>query len=498
MVWSAKSKSSGGELGWGMGFLLIFFPEDEFNRKKTLSSLSSSSASAAAAAPIRSKALSTLSICALLVFSTLLLFTVSTFEPNLPRQQPPKSSRRLLLLKPSKSIPPNPAFSLFKILNHSSRTGRVAYSAAALQGMGTLYRRGTKAVSDLIVGHVSEDIEEREFRSFLRILHYIGLLSRSDLVLIFASPLSSSLLSRTVEEENESFLKLVNSYAKSNETIRGSVENNGLTRYLRTGIGEEDITQKGTIWGKGTGSTRPTRSNYSDSGKSFRLSYGSVVGFEASELDPEDSLSGFLDPVPLSMRRWACYQMLLGRVKRNFKHTMLVDVKELLILKDPFTRLRNQSPESVLLWSCPDTESVKRNRKNSVKSQQKSVSPGIIIGGGRGVRRVSSAMLTAIVRASIEHKGKSKTSVSESALLTQLVHNLYILQNVRLIMPVESIKDASSLAESGPPFSPSNYYHYSVVQRGNRNFDIDFAVNREMCSSEFYSSVYSDYCLAIQ
>ncbi|KAJ7942440.1 Transmembrane protein, partial [Quillaja saponaria] len=87
-----------------------------------------------------------------------------------------------------------------------------------------------------------------------------------------------------------------------------------------------------TLWGK------RNRSNYSDSdvgeretSDATRLTYGSVLSFDATELDPENSLAGFLEYVPMSLRRWACYPMLLGRVRRNFKHVMLVDVKNLMV-----------------------------------------------------------------------------------------------------------------------------------------------------------------------
>ncbi|KAF3557239.1 hypothetical protein F2Q69_00014890, partial [Brassica cretica] len=49
------------------------------------------------------------------------------------------------------------------------------------------------------------------------------------------------------------------------------------------------------------------------------LTHGS--GFDFPELDQENSLSGFMDHVLITLRRWA-YPMLLGRLRRNFKHVM--------------------------------------------------------------------------------------------------------------------------------------------------------------------------------
>ncbi|GAB4843864.1 hypothetical protein Ancab_013826 [Ancistrocladus abbreviatus] len=447
MVLSAKSKNSGE--GWGMGFLLIFFPEDDSSsfpsKKTTLFSFSSSSTVRSARPsstfhPLLSKTQSTLSICALLVFTTFLFFTLSTFEPTLPHRPNFPTSRRLLRKSTStpsskqrpRRINTDPSLSLSKIPNILDRNSEAVSSngssggshragkrteVAALQGMGTLYRRGTGAMGELIVGHVSEDVEERELRSFLRILHFIGLLAKSDLVLIFSNSISSSSLSSVVEEESESLLKLVQLYGGLNETVRDSGGNDGLSRYLRIEREEERDKQnekeKEAVWGKATRFTRSARSNSSHSDESERLSYGSVVGFQVSELDPENSLSGFLDRVPLSLRRWACYPMLLGRVRRNFKHIMLVDVKDLLVLKDPFVRIRNRNPKSLFLLSDSATEPDKRGKGNPSKTRDhhdpKPLNTGLIIGGDRGVRRFADAVLMEIVRDTVDHKELGST-----------------------------------------------------------------------------------------
>ncbi|GAB2295546.1 hypothetical protein Dimus_029709 [Dionaea muscipula] len=547
MVLSARLKGGGGgDGGWGMGgFLLIFFPEDSSTttslngKKKTIFSYLSSSTSttsaaatittkcARPAAPLVSNTRFTLSICAILVFFTILLFTLTSFEPTLPHHFSPSSSsssshRQLLLKQKQKPNSKNSPFSFSGVFNRNSNsiTGPHASAAAALQGMGTLYRRGTKSTGELIVGHVADDVEERELRSFLRALHFNGLLARSDLALVFSSaPSAAAGLNRIAEEESESFLKLVQLYVESNGTVRDSVGGHGLTRYLRTekqreaeGKTEsEHKREKETIWGKGT---RPTLSatwrKLSKSGEVTRTSYGSVVGFEASELDPENSLSGFLDDIPMGLRRWACYPMLLGRVKRNFKHLMLVDVKEMLVLGDPFARIRTRSSESVLLWSNPETDRGKRGTRSSVKPPDaKPLNPGIIVGGSRGVRRLAAAMLTEIVRAAMEHNGKGKnrnknSSVAESGVVNQLVRNSHVLKNVHLVAPTETITEVSSLGRfnsvgqpSHGPLLASNYGVGGVLQRARRNFDVDFVLTREICSSQFFSLVYND-CPAVQ
>ncbi|EFH38990.1 hypothetical protein ARALYDRAFT_359415 [Arabidopsis lyrata subsp. lyrata] len=158
------------------------------------------------------------------------------------------------------------------------------------------------------------------------------------------------------------------------------------------------------IWGK----KKSHGANYNSS----ELTHVSIVGFDVTELDTENSLSGFMDQVPISLRRWACYPMLLGRVSRSFKHVMLVDAKTSLFIGDPLTRIRNRSPDVALfLYS--------KHKKAS------EVNPAILIGGAKGIRRLSSSMHTQIVRAraSATMMIKKKNSVTESVVLSQLVGN---------------------------------------------------------------------------
>ncbi|KAF2289396.1 hypothetical protein GH714_035844 [Hevea brasiliensis] len=320
--------------------------------------------------------------------------------------------------------------------------------------MGKLYSRGTRAMSDLVVAHVVEDTDEDEFRLFLRLLHRSGLTARADLVFLFGSSSSESRFEGLIREENDSFLRLVHHYKKSNTTSHDSVSLPALrfdvTQFLKHG--RQEMWE--SVWGKGI---RVKNSNDSDEseGELTQLSYGSVVGFEVSELNPENSLAGFLDHLPMSLRRWACYPMLLGRVRRYFKHIMLVDVKKLLLLIDPLGRFRNRRPESVYMSTKQETTSStkhgkRRNNNNKNKNSDKSqshyqVNSAILMGGTRGIRRFSNTMLTEIVRVSMRHrKGKS---ITESAILSQLAGNEHILKNVDLIKLTEPIPVASELSE---------------------------------------------------
>ncbi|MBA0759771.1 hypothetical protein Gotri_022607, partial [Gossypium trilobum] len=274
--------------------------------------------------------------------------------------------------------------------------------------MGTLYRRGTKAMHDLIVSHVVEDVTEDKLRLFLRVLHRSGITSKADIVFLFGS--SSSRFNLVIHEENDSFFNLIQHYkASNNKGSRDSV----------------------------------------------------FMGFDVNELDPENSLAGFLDHVPMSFRRWACYPMLLGRIRRNFKHITLVDVKSMMLLSDPLGRVRNRSPESVYLLTKESSTGGKHSKRNSDKTQSHlQVNSAILMGGARGIRRLANAMLTEIVRATMQHK-KKKNSISESEILSQLVGNGYLLKNVDLITSTESIQEASSLMSS----SSNSTADYSIIQR---------------------------------
>ncbi|CAH1432247.1 unnamed protein product [Lactuca virosa] len=150
----------------------------------------------------------------------------------------------------------------------------------------------------------------------------------------------------------------------------------------------------------------------------------------------------------MSLRRWASYPMILGRVRRSYKHVMLVDVKKVLLLGDPLSRVKNQSPESVFLSSTPPPSpplSARHRPKNSENTHQKTntINPAVIMGGVRGVRRLSAAMLTEIVRATTNKPhNKRKNSVTESGMLSRLAMNEFTLKTIRLVTSSESIREA--------------------------------------------------------
>ncbi|KAK7336544.1 hypothetical protein VNO77_17087 [Canavalia gladiata] len=432
---SSSSSRENNNSNSGMGLLLVLFPQD----KSTIADRPKLNFPSPSKSLI-SKAQSTISICALLLFTTLLLFTLSTL-PNTPHH-PPK--------------PPS----------HNYKGHHFA-----LHRMGTLYRRGTTSMTSLLICHVADETPLDDFRSFIRLLHRSYLTSSTDVVFLFASPFSNSKFAPIIRQENHAFSSLLHLLSHFNSTRPKSSFDPNRFLFKGTQMGEP-------VWGTKIRSNLNSRES---------LSYGSVLSFDAPELDPENSLAGFLDRVPLSLRRWACYPMLLGRVRRNFKHVMLVDVKSVLILKDPLGRVRNRSPDSVFLFAKAE----KHGRKSQTQSTQRAVLSAIVMGGARGVRRLSSAVMVEIVRAATQHR--KKNSVSESAVLSQLVGNEFILKNknINLIASTESIPEASSLAAHNSGASTS-LSAFAIIQRGVSNHDLNYVIKKQICSSVVDSSVYRD------
>ncbi|XP_044467647.1 uncharacterized protein LOC123197412 [Mangifera indica] len=480
-----KSKTGNNE-NWGMGLLLVFFPEDKndsfLQKNNTLLSSSSSSIRRTNSSALFTKAQSTISICALFVFLTLLLFTLSTFEPSVNIPNSITTPRRFL----SQKSPSSNTFSSFlKLPGYFGSDKRNNETTSfALQGMGTLYRRGTIAMSDLVVAHVIEDVKENEFRLFLRLLHRSGLTARADVAFLFGS--SSLLLkfSPLIHEENESFLKLVQHYKGSNDTSsKHLVLSFDITQFVKAA--KKEMPEP--LWGKKIRGNLSNSVEDGDQGESNRVNYGSLVGFEVSELDPENSLAGFLDHVPIGLRRWACYPMLLGRVRRNFKHIALIDVKNMVVVDDPLGRVRNRSLDSVHVTMKQDEKHKKRNSDKTQSHHQ--ANSAIIMGGTRGVRRLSSVVLTEIVRAAMQHK---KNSVTESGILNRVVGNEHISKNIDLVTSSESIRYTSSLSGSR---SKSSLGSFGLLQRGNSNSNddvIDSIIMKQICYCEEDSSVYKN------
>lgn len=105
---------------------------------------------------------------------------------------------RWSLLRGGRAIPSN-----------EESSGRIESPRAALQGMGTLLRVGTRAMHELIVAHLTEDTTSEELRLFLRSLHRSSLTARADVVLLFPSSPMPIAMANVIQEEEDSFQRLL-------------------------------------------------------------------------------------------------------------------------------------------------------------------------------------------------------------------------------------------------------------------------------------------------
>lgn len=323
----------------------------------------------------------------------------------------------------------------------------------------------------LIICHLTESVTVDDVSLFLRLFFRSSLYSKFDILFIFNSG-SALVFENVIRRENDLFLNLLTRFEKLNGSDENVGNSFGGVHFVK--MGEKGRESDEIIWGKRVGNVSELT----------RLSYGSVIGFEVDELDSENSLSGFMDHVPMSLRRWACYTMLLGRVRRSFKNVMLVDLKEVLLLGDPLGRVNNKSPESIYLSTFPNLSKSKHGRKNSELTQV-SVNPSIIFGGARGIRRLTNAMLMEIVRTAMQRKRKN--TVSESGVLSQLVKNEYFLKNVKLTITPELTPEASLLNSAGL------LSNSTVLRRGNNNnIDVYGKFTKHVCSFPLDSLVYHD------
>ncbi|XP_076884455.1 uncharacterized protein LOC143533623 [Bidens hawaiensis] len=446
------SNTNSNSESWGMGFLLVFFPQQHGGATAAFKPVFKRSNSV----NLLSKAQSTISVCAVVIFFTLLLFTLSNFEPN------------------NNIIIPTTSGHYRRHLSQS-RSQTIRLTSPALQKLGTLYSRGTKSMNDIVICHVPESTTPPDLKSFLRAFHRSGLPAKSDLLFLFPAITTPEAFDNIIHEENRLFLKLIHNYkSELAHNINVNVSDYhfpasfDITQFVKSGKSSSE-----PIWGRKIKSN--VNMNNSNSSELTRLSYGSVVGFGVGELDPENALSGFVDHVLISQRRWAAYPMLLGRLRRNYKHVTLVDVKDVLIMGDPLAGLRNCKPESVFLSS-------KHSRKPTDKIL---INPSLITGGARGVRRLSAAMLTEIVR-STTTTHKKKIPATESALLSRLVANELVQKSVNFVVSGELIPEASSLGG----VAVANIK--GVVRRGNSNVDIE--LTKRVCSFAKEASVYNTDC----
>ncbi|KAI4381512.1 hypothetical protein MLD38_007577 [Melastoma candidum] len=220
----------------------------------------------------------------------------------------------------------------------------------------------------------------------------------------------------------------------------------------------------------------------------------------------------------MSLRRWSCYSMLLGRLRRNFKHVMLVDVKNWVVLSDPFVGMQDRSSETVVIWGETNSEDRKRHGKgkkdgvsDTAQSGPQRANPGAIVGGMRGVRRVADAMQTEIVRAAMRmqhqqrRKGGAATgALAESVVMGQLVGNEFLAKNVELVVSAEEAASTLGMSWRRHKGNKSSGYSSNSTllwvgnninnNNNNNNNNNQEEMRKLICSSEADLSVIYNDC----
>ncbi|MCO5575560.1 hypothetical protein L7F22_029362, partial [Adiantum nelumboides] len=212
-----------------------------------------------------------------------------------------------------------------------------ASAEAALHGLGAVYMKGTKPMQNLIIANLEESCNMLDFRIFLRSLYRSGSMSRADLILLF--PWSSLPLdvSDVLKEEGDSFKKL---HRMNFDGPAPSGRGNSLGDVEESQERKRDIdmSSRGPVfWGVNT-----TLQESQEQTNLYDPDYGSVVGFYMNELDSPDVFLEFLSNPSSQLRRWLCYQMLLGLLRFKFRLVMLVEVGGVVVLGDVFANAKRK------------------------------------------------------------------------------------------------------------------------------------------------------------
>ncbi|CAM6027125.1 unnamed protein product, partial [Sphagnum balticum] len=363
----------------------------------------------------------------------------------------------------------------------------------ALQGMGQLFRRGRWAVSELLIAHLSESTSVEDLRLFLRSLHRSGVPARADVVLLFPwRPLPVG-MAAMIDQEDESFRKLLlrsslqrgdsaitrapNSTSSSSSSSSSSsiISVFNAAAYWRSAetffSAGNKVRVAEPVWGSSNINTAHSRSSSSSSSTAARKvqkdnwgGWGSVVGFDVQELDPGDTLRGFLDHPPAELRRWVCYQILLGTLRHKYRNVLLTEAQGVFVLGDPLAPARRKSG-SLFLFAHESRKWKIWNGLEKEDRDRKVLSTGIVLGGIRPVRSLANAMATEMVKVAL--KRKTRQPFHDEALLNFLIIRSSVLRQ-KVKSHLHIMVDSKDLSSSGvhlllPGSSSSSSNHTSAA-----------------------------------
>lgn len=252
-------------------------------------------------------------------------------------------------------------------------------------------------MTELLVAHLAENTSTHDLRLFLRTLHRSGMTARADVVLLFPwRPLPMAMLD-VIHEEEQSFHKLLHYFRPSPARLRSISDHVGAAAptlldqssrahnhapgmmsstldidnplgaafpasfanisvfnaaaFWKMAASEDQSSRSGTqsIWGSSSRIRYPAAAEEDDlqvlrenGHDGYSATYGSIVGFDMQELDPADAMRAFINEPPAELRRWVCYQILLGILRQKYRHVMLSEVRGLLVLKDILAPLKKK------------------------------------------------------------------------------------------------------------------------------------------------------------
>jgi hypothetical protein len=268
------------------------------------------------------------------------------------------------------------------------------------------------------------------------------------------------------------------------------------------------------------------------------------------DLDPQSVLSGFFDDPAAQLRRWVCYEMLLGMVRTKYRN-VLVTQANVLFVGDPLAAIRRRQHLYLSAedrsWLDLDAEeplegttksSLEAEKEpNSKESKQRAVkrlkgaeqgglipsvygaalwqsldkahrervvvSSGFAMGGIEDVRKLANRMTTEVVRVALEKK--TRRAFHDKAVLNYLVHQSSVLgkrvlDHVKIVANKDSV--VHSLAGSKQPHvfwkRRGRASRYAIVQSSASDLEkwrkIVAGIHSDLCQSPAESHVYQD-CL---
>jgi hypothetical protein len=340
--------------------------------------------------------------------------------------------------------------------------------APALHGVGMLFRKGNRSMNELIAAHLTERVTDFELRMFVRTLYRSGALARADLVILFPrNSVRDEGIYSVIEEECDLGFKKVSSYFDPSGDYRNgsTVGNFSSLSVFNTEAFRRAAEEK-------------NKRNKKGRDRSGTIRVGSVMGFEMDELDPDNILESFIDDPPAQLRRWVCYQLLLGYLRHKYRSVLLARIGAVVILSDAMAAVRNSSGLFLLTesrsWDIPaageeflDSSQDRtpprrrsRRRKTSQKPQPRAtktaanrkkkmalleavygmeiwrsltmeerrkrmMSSGIIAGTMSAVRALSNAMVNEVIRVTMERK--SRAAFPDQVPLSYLIHQTAVL-----------------------------------------------------------------------